>query len=441
MSSKKPAKERQKQRKPPVITPSGETIEKTLNAQTVAVSGFYRPKWSSGAAVPPIFHATTFVSPTAKDAEGAFANLIGSGSENVYGRHNTPNGEIFEHRLAGAWDKAEACASFASGMAAIDAVLREFVRRGDIVLHGEPVYGCTDDLFRSGLVKDIDIIPVGFSHTDLDNPKEIIKRVMSARIQGRVNRVAAIFVETPSNPLLTMFDIAVCADMARRIEASFGYRPLVIVDNTFNGPVGQQPLKHGADLVVYSCTKYIGGHSNAMGGAVLGSTEHINRIKARRMLTGGVLSPESASRFLDGLSTVQLRMIKQSENAQRIAEQLARFGKKIKAVYYPGLLTEGSQYDVYRRQCSISGGMLSFKVRGGKRGAFRFLDTLWLIKLAVSLGGVESLIEHPASTSHARISKEVRAKVGITDDLVRLSVGIEECDDLMRDIEGALDAV
>lgn len=421
----------------------GKISERELMPQSIVVCGFFDPRLSVGSAVSPIYLATTFVSESAEAAEESFKHLEG-GSENVYGRHNNPLREIFEHRLAQSWDEAEAAAAFSSGMAAIETTFREFIKYGDVVVHSEPVYGCTNDALKRQLREDLNVTPVGFSCSDdydaiVKKASREVSRLLKE--EKRQTRVALIFVETPSNPLLTMFDIEMCSRVANTFESMYGHRPLVVVDNTFNGPIGQRPLKHGANLVVYSATKYIGGHSDVMAGAVVGSESIVNRIKKRRMIAGDMLDPFSAFLLLRSLPTLDIRVKKQTENAQVIIEVLSQC-KEIEHLYYPTLLKHGDpQHAIYCKQCTVPGAMISFRVRGGKAAAFRFLNRLQMIKLAVSLGSVESLIEHPATTSHGGIEEKERERMGIADNLVRLSVGLEHVDDLVKDLTQALDGV
>jgi methionine-gamma-lyase len=247
-------------------------------------------------------------------------------------------------------------------------------------------------------------------------------------------------VETPANPTNALVDLAACAEFARRQERD-GQRPLVLVDNTFLGPLWQQPLRHGADIVLYSATKYIGGHSDLLAGAALGSQAVLGPVRVLRTFFGTLADPWTGWLLMRSLETLKLRMTSAMKNARYVADFLADH-PHVERVYYLGHLREGDpQYAVYRRQCTSPGAMVSFEVRGGEAEAFRFLNALKLVKLAVSLGGTESLAEHPYSMTHADVSPEAKREAGVSDRLIRLSVGIEHPDDTIADLTQALDAI
>lgn len=256
----------------------------------------------------------------------------------------------------------------------------------------------------------------------------------------RADRLAMIYLETPANPTNRLVDIAGCAEVARA-RSTDDRKVLVAVDNTFLGPLWQHPLRHGADLVLYSLTKFVGGHSDLIAGAVLGSEELITRVKATRTFFGSMAGPWTGWLLLRSLETLKLRMTSQMKNARYVADFLADH-PKVDTVHYLGHLSEGDDdFEVYRRQCLSPGSMISFEVRGGEPEAFRVLNALKLIKLAVSLGGTESLAEHPASMTHSDVPTEAQAHMGITPALIRLSVGVENPQDLIADLTQALDAV
>jgi methionine-gamma-lyase len=251
-----------------------------------------------------------------------------------------------------------------------------------------------------------------------------------------------IFLETPANPTNDLVDIAMCRSVADQFSTP-DRRALVAVDNTYMGPLWQHPLRHGADLVLYSATKYIGGHSDVIAGACLGSLELITRVKTLRTFLGNMISPNTGWLLLRSLETLKLRMEKQAENAQVVARRLAEH-PKVARVHYLGLLTpaDGEAYDIYQRQCSSPGAMVSFELVGGEpEAAFAFLNHLKLVKLAVSLGSTESLAQHPATMTHAGVDHAEKIAFGITDALVRLSVGVENAEDLWWDLEQALEKV
>jgi methionine-gamma-lyase len=419
--------------------PEGYVDDRPLRPESLMMSYGYRPEWSEGALKSPIFQTSTYVFKTAEEGKAFFELAYGLRQQRVgeipgmiYTRISHPNIEIFEDRLA-IWDGAEACAAFASGMAAIATTLLEFVRPGDVVLYSSPLYGGTDHLLRHVLPR--------FGVEGLPFPAGAATDAIAERIEGAGarQRIAVVMVETPANPTNTLVDLEACAALAARY-AREDRRPVLLVDNTFLGPLWQQPLKHGADIVLYSATKFIGGHSDVIAGAALGGKALIDRVKALRTFFGTLADPWTGWLLQRSLETLKLRMTSQMKNARYVADFLAEH-PKVERVYYLGHLAEGDpQYAIYRKQCLAPGSMVSFDVRGGEKEAFRFLNALRLIKLAVSLGGTESLAEHPCSMTHADVAREEKEAVGVTDRMVRLSVGIEHPDDLMGDLEQALRA-
>lgn len=342
--------------------------------------------------------------------------------------------QILEERLA-LWDKADECAVFESGVAAIATVLFEFLQPGDLLLYSNPLYGGTDH-FVHHLLPKFGIDALG------SNPKatqaELTETLQNS---GKADRLAMIYLETPAKPTNDLVD----TDMCRAIADQFGSperRTLVAVDNTYLGPLWQHPLEHGADLVLYSATKYIGGHSDVIAGACLGSAPLMARVKTLRTFLGNMVAPYTGWLLLISLETMKLRMEKQAENAQIIAERLQKHPKVAK-VYFLGLLTpaDGEAFKTFQKQCSSPGAMVSFDIKGGEKEAFTFLNHLKLVKLAVSLGSTESLAQHPASMTHAGVAPANKVAHGITNQLVRLSVGVEQVDDLWWDLNQALEAV
>jgi methionine-gamma-lyase len=398
----------------------------------------YRPEWSEGSLKCPIFQTSTFVFETAEDGKRFFEVAYGLREPEegehpglIYSRLNNPDLEILEDRLT-LWEGAEKGLVFASGMAAIGTSLLTYLRPGDAILHTSPLYGGTDHLLTQ-VLPEFGIEAVsweqGMSESDLEKAL--------GSMEGRLKMV---YVETPANPTNCLFDI----DMAARLAAEFSSpdrKVLVAVDNTFLGPLWQRPLDHGADLVLYSATKYLGGHSDLVAGACLGSREMLEPIAGMRTFLGTMADPQTGWMLMRSLETLKLRFTAQTDNARAVAPALADH-PKVTAVHYPGLLQPGdAQYDLYKRQCSGPGALISFELAGGEPAAFRFLNNLKLVKLAVSLGGTESLAEHPASMTHAGVEPVARLRYGITDGLVRLSIGVEDVRDLMADILAALDAV
>lgn len=418
----------------------GETHPHARRPESLMMSYGYRPEWSEGALKCPIFQTSTFVFRNAEEGKAFFEIAYGLREKGpteklglIYSRLNNPDLEILEDRLT-VWDGAEACAVFESGMAAIATTFLQFLRPGDVILHSAPLYGGTDYLLKH-VLPPFGIRPVGFCATA--ERAEIEALIAKAGASGRI---AMVYIETPANPTNALVDIALCAEIARA-HGPRDRRALVAVDNTFLGPVFQHPLHHGADLVIYSATKYIGGHSDVIAGVCLGAKEHLEPIRALRTFLGTMAGPWTGWLLMRSLETLKLRMTSQMKNARHVAEALARH-PKVERVYYLGHLEEGSpQHAIYKKQCLAPGSMISFDVAGGEAAAFRFLNALRLIKLAVSLGGTESLAEHPATMTHADVDPAERVAMGVTDKMVRLSIGVEHPDDIIEDIEQALAAV
>lgn len=421
----------------PTRKPEGYIDGKPARPESLMMTYGYRPEWSEGALKCPIFQTSTFVFRTAQEGKAFFEVAYGLREKGptevlglIYSRLNNPDLEILEDRLT-LWDEAEACAVFVSGMAAIATTLMAVLRPGDVVLHSAPLYGGTDYLLKH-VLPGWGVTPVAFPAGA--PPSEIEARLAERRV---TERLGAVFLETPANPTNALVDIGGCAELVRR-HAGPDRRPLVLVDNTFLGPLWQQPLRHGADVVLYSATKYIGGHSDVIAGAALGSRELIDRVRTLRTIFGTMADPWTGWLLLRSLETLKLRMTSQMKNARYVADFLADH-PKVERVYYLGHLQEDDpQHAIYRKQCLAPGAMVSFDLVGGEKEAFRFLDSLKLIKLAVSLGGTESLAEHPYHMTHADVSPEEKQAVGITDRMVRLSVGIEHPEDTIADLEQAL---
>ncbi len=414
--------------------------DRVLRPESLMMSYGYRPELSEGAVKSPVFQTSTFVFKTAEEGKAFFELAYGlrkqeAGEEMglIYSRVNNPDLEILEDRLT-LWDDAEEAAVFTSGMAAISTTLLTFLRPGDVVLHSEPVYGGTDYLLKQ-ILPSFGIRPVGFLADPTNRSLE--KALLDQHV---ADKVAMLYIETPGNPTNALVDIAAAGDLVRR-QASPGRSPLVVVDNTFLGPLWQHPLKHGADLVVYSATKYIGGHSDLIAGVTLGAKSLMVQVKAMRTILGTATTPWTGWLLMRSLETLKLRMTSQMKNARYVANYLEEH-PKIEQVHYLGHLTEADPaYAVYRKQCLSPGGMISFELVGGEAEAFRFLNALELFHLAVSLGGTESLAEHPASMTHSDVDPEERMEMGITPNMVRLSIGVEHPEDLIADLEQALAAV
>jgi methionine-gamma-lyase len=338
-----------------------------------------------------------------------------------------------ENRLC-LWDKAEDCAVFESGMSAISTAMLEFMSPGDVLLYSRPVYGGTDH-FINHFLKKMQIESVGFRAGE--TKVEIIARVEAA---GFGDRLAMIHIETPANPTNSLIDIEMCAEISKEYSTT-DKKVYVAVDNTYMGPLWSQPLKHGADFSIYSATKYIGGHSDLIAGAVSGNKEVITRTKILRTFLGNMAAPHTGWLLMRSLETLKIRMEQQAINAKEVANFLKNH-PKVEKVYYLGFIPENTEeYNVFKRQYSCAGAMLSFDIVGGEKEAFKFMNSLKLIKLAVSLGGTESLVEHPATMTHVGVDPSYKNELFITEKLIRISVGVENHADIIWDIEQALNVI
>jgi len=412
--------------------------EEQLHPESLMMGYGYKPEWSEGALKSPIFQTSTFVFETAEEGKAFFEVATGQrlsrpGEKTglIYSRLNNPDLEIVEDRLT-LWDGAETATAFGSGMAAIATTLLTYLRPGDVLLHSCPLYGGTDHLVNDILV-EFGIKSVGFlaGHSRDD----IITSLLNSD-----GTLKMILIETPANPTNALIDIEMCAEIARAASTDEDPVPLV-VDNTFLGPIFQRPLDHGADLVIYSATKYLGGHSDLIAGACLGSERLMAPIRAMRTYLGTHVGPWTGWLLMRSLETLQLRMKRQAENASRVADFLTGHSK-VSNIHYLGFIQpDDPQHDIYKRQCLGPGAMIALDVEGGEAGAFRFLNALKLIHLAVSLGSTESLAEHPGTMTHSGLSDASKLSYGITSGLVRISVGVEHPDDLILDIKQALDCV
>ncbi len=411
--------------------------------ESLMMSFGYDPSLSEGSIKTPIFQTSTFVFKTAEEGKAFFEVAYGKRTlkENeqlglIYSRINNPDLEILEDRLK-LWDDAEEAAVFGSGMSAITTVLLEFLNPGDAVIYNTPIYGGTHH-FMNHVLKRLGIQAVSFDvmNASMEEIDALIEK------EGLADRLAMVYIETPANPVNALVDIKLCAAIAKKYSKP-ERKTMLAVDNTYMGPIWQKPLDHGADLVLYSATKYIGGHSDVIAGAVLGRKADMQRVKAMRTFLGNMSSPQTSWLLLRSLETLKVRMDQQQVNATKVAEFLHKH-PRIKTVYYLGLLNEKDhpdQYRIYQQQCLGPGAMISFEVVGGEKEAFKFLNNLKLIHLAVSLGSTESLAEHPATMTHTDIPDDEKIKVGITESLIRLSVGVEKAEDIIDDLDQALKAM
>ncbi len=410
-----------------------------LKPATLMMGHGYDPALSEGALKPPVFLTSTFVFPNAaagkRHFEGVTGKRPGGAAGLVYSRFNGPNQEILEDRL-GIWEGAEDALTFSSGMSAIATLFLSLVRPGDTIVHSGPLYAATETLIARVLGR--------FGVNWLDFPAGATREEIDA-VMHKANdagRVALIYLESPANPTNALVDVQAVRASRDAIFADAEELPPIAIDNTFLGPLWSQPLQHGADAVVYSLTKYAGGHSDLVAGAVLGAKPLINTIRAMRNTIGTICDPNTAWMLMRSLETLELRMSRAGENADKVCTYL-RDHPKVERVGYLGFLAEveGRQADIYRRHCTGGGSTFSLYLKGGEPEAFRFLDALKIAKLAVSLGGTETLASHPAGMTHLSVADDRKQALGITDNLVRISIGVEDADDLVADMEQALAAV
>jgi len=411
-----------------------------IQPESLMMTYAYKPELSEGAVKPPIFQTSTFTFKTAEEGKAFFEVAYGKREKDkdeesglIYSRINNPNLEILEERLC-LWDQAEQCAVFESGMSAISTVLMEFLKPGDLLLYSLPVYGGTDH-FINYFLKSIGIESIGFRPDS--TKEEIIKLVEDSSYSSNLT---LIYIETPANPTNELININQCRTIAKKYSTE--EKPVFLaVDNTFMGPLWSHPLQHGADLVIYSATKYIGGHSDLIAGAVLGNKVILQRIKVLRTFLGNMASPNTCWLLLRSLETLKVRMQQQAINAKEVASYLENHPLVLKLYYLGAIEVSDKSYDIYKEQYSSAGAMISFEIKGGEKEAFTFLNNLKLIKLAVSLGSTESLAQHPSTMTHAGVSDELKQVIGISEGLIRISIGVENYVDLITDIEAAFNAV
>ncbi len=407
-----------------------------LKPSTLMMGHGYDPALSEGSLKPPIFLTSTFVFPNAAAGKRHFEGVTGKrpgGAEGlVYSRFNGPNQEILEDRL-GVWEEAEDALAFSSGMSAIATLFLAMTKPGDTIVHSGPLYAATETLIGRILgkfgVKWLDF-PAGATREEID-------RVLEEAATGNV---ALIYLESPANPTNALVDVQAVAASRDAIFADRAEKPPIAIDNTFLGPLWHQPLKHGADIVAYSLTKYAGGHSDLVAGGVLGKKEQINTIRSMRNTIGTICDPNTAWMLLRSLETLELRMSRAGENAAKVCAFL-RQHPKVDSMSYLGFIEDARQKDIFDRHCSGAGSTFSLLVKGGEAEAFRFLDALRIAKLAVSLGGTETLASHPAAMTHLSVPDARKQALGITDNLVRISIGVEDADDLIADFDQALAAI
>lgn len=408
-------------------------MKNSLQPESQMMSFGYKPELSEGAIKPPMFLTSTFVFKTAQEGKSFFEVAYGLREKKdqedlglIYSRINNPNLQILEERLC-LWNREDDCAMFESGMAAISTVFLEFLKPGDLLVYSMPTYGGTSHFIEDYLTRQ-GVQSISVKATD--SFEEVVAKVESS---GRKAQLKLIYLETPANPTNDLFDIRLYKKIADHFSTKEATVSLA-VDNTYMGPLWSNPIEHGADLVIYSATKFIGGHSDVIAGAVLGKAELLHRLKVMRTFLGNMASPHTCWLLIRSLETLKVRLEQQARNAQKIADAL-KDDPRVEKVSFLGHLEPGSKsHTIYSQQYSSAGTMISFELKGGEEEAFRFLNSLKLIKLAVSLGSTESLVQLPAAMTHIGMSKEARAQMGISDKLIRLSVGIEHADDLLLDI-------
>ncbi|HET9427415.1 MAG TPA: cystathionine gamma-synthase family protein [Allosphingosinicella sp.] len=414
-----------------------------LDPATLMMGHGFDPSLSEGSLKPPIFLTSTFVFETAADGKRFFEGITGRSDGSgraeglVYSRFNGPNQEILEDRLA-VWEDAEAALSFSSGMTAITTLVLALADQNDVIVHSGPLYAATESIIdkimaRFG-VSYVDF-PAGATREELD----AVLAKAKAQAAERGGKVAMIYLESPANPTNALVDVEAVRDA--RAAAFDGDLPPIAIDNTFLGPLWAKPLNQGADISVYSLTKYVGGHSDLVAGALVGSKAVLDKVRLIRNPMGGICDPNTAWMLMRSLETLELRMSRAGENAVKVCEFL-RGHPKVESVGYLGFLEEGSrQRDIYDRHCTGAGSTFSLYLKGGEPEAFRFLDALKIAKLAVSLGGTETLASAPAAMTHLSVPEERRAALGISDNLVRISIGVEKAEDLIADFANVLEAV
>jgi methionine-gamma-lyase len=405
-----------------------------LSAETQMMSYGYDPFMSEGAVKQPVFLTSTFAFKTAEEGAEFFDILSGRKEAKqgqsgglIYSRFNNPNSEIIEDRLA-LLENGEMCSVFASGMGAISTTFLGLLKPKDIVVQSSPLYGGTETIIRKAL-KNWEINSIefrdGLSQSSID---EALERA------AKLGHIGMIFIETPANPTNSIVDFAKIKIAVDKFEKNHGYRITTVCDNTLLGPVFQKPLEHNIDLVCYSLTKYVGGHSDLVAGAVIGKKSLVEKIRATRNAFGSQLDPHSAWMIGRSLETLFLRMNHAANSALEIAGWIKNNFPKVK-VLHPKFINDKNYQEALAKQCSGFGSTFSFVIEGGRSEAFKFINALQIFKSAVSLGGSESLICHPASTTHSGVAKELRDEFGVAEGLIRLSIGLENPQDLIADLE------
>lgn len=390
-------------------------MTKKIHAETAAIHAGYDSKEHFGSLATPLYQTSTYAFSSAEEGEARFS---GEQEGYIYSRLGNPTVAALEERIA-TLEQGAAASAFGSGMAAVSAVLVHLTKAGDHVLCSRGIYGCTFGLLQ--LMEE----KYGIQHTLISmQTEEEIERALT-------ERTACIYVETPINPTMELVNLQAVVNVARKHQLK------VVVDNTFSSPYLQKPLTLGVDFVLHSATKYINGHGDVIAGLLIGNdAEEMATIKMSTLKDyGGIISPFDAWLLLRGLKTLPLRMEKHSKNAEQVIQYL-KTEETVEAIYYP-FDEKHPQYELAKEQMTLGGGIISFTIKGDKKSAQQFMNGLKLIKIAVSLGDAETLIQHPATMTHAVVPEEERLKMGITDTLLRMSVGLEHPDDLIEDLKAA----
>lgn len=423
--------------------PSVEMIGNHRMSPATLMMGYgFDPVLSEGSLKQPIFLTSTFAFENAAAGKRHFEGITGKrpgGAEGlVYSRFNGPNQEILEDRLS-IWEEAEDALVFSSGMSAIATLFLAHVGQNDVIVHSGPLYAATETMIARIFSR------FGIGYVDFPaeaSQAEIAEALLRAKALAadKGGRVAMVYLESPANPTNALCDVEATRAAVDAAFADADSRPPIAIDNTFLGPLWAKPIRQGADIVVYSLTKYAGGHSDLVAGGVLGAKRWLDPIRSMRNIIGTICDPNTAWMLSRSLETLELRMSRAGENAAKVCGFL-RDHPKVEHVGYLGFLPDGAQRDIFERHCTGAGSTFSLYLKGGEEQAFAFLDALRIAKLAVSLGGTETLASAPAAMTHLSVPEERKAALRITPNLVRISIGIEDPDDLIADFAQALDQV
>jgi len=392
-----------------------EMDKKNLHKDTIVIHEGYDGREHQGSLAVPLYQTSTFSFETALQGENRFSGVE---EGNIYSRLGNPTVRVLEERMT-ALENGKGALAFGSGMAAVSTILVHLTKSGDHILCSRGIYGCTFGL-------------LGILNEKYNITHDLIQMKTEEEIERAIKpETVCIYIETPINPTMELVDIHAIVNVAKR----HGLR--VVVDNTFSSPYLQNPLDIGADFVLHSATKYINGHGDVIAGLLVGANKE--EVESIRMSVqkdfGGIISPFDAWLLIRGLKTLSVRMERHNSNAEKVIAYL-KGQKLVEEIYYP-FDKDNPQYEIAKRQMRAGGGLISFTVKGGKEGAQLFMDSLSLIKIAVSLGDAETLIQHPATMTHSVIPEAERLQMGITDSLLRLSVGLEHAEDLIADFKAA----